>query len=100
MYVACAKLNCITVPSADRLSVNENRVIVLSIHQPRYSIFKLFASLTLLSQGEMVYHGLAGLALDYFDRIGISDKFQFLVFGGCFLFNASVFIAYHNIHIT
>ena len=56
--------------------MNENRVVVLSIHQPRYSIFKLFDSLSLLSQGEMVYHGQAALALEYFDRLGtcITDK--------------------------
>ena len=46
------------------------RVIALAIHQPRYSIFKLFDSLTLLSNGELVYHGPAASALDYFGRIG------------------------------
>ena len=52
------------------LSLNEKRLIVLSIHQPRYSIFKLFDSLTLLSQGAMVYHGPANKALSYFDGLG------------------------------
>ena len=52
------------------LSVNDNRLIVLSIHQPRYSIFKLFDSLSLLSRGEIVYHGKASMALDYFDQLG------------------------------
>ena len=42
----------------------------MSIHQPRYSIFKQFNSLTLLSVGNMVYHGNAHKALEYFDRIG------------------------------
>ena len=83
-------MNCITVPSANSLSVNENRVIVLSIHQPRYSIFKLFASLTLLSQGEMVYHGQAGLALDYFDRLGrvevIIYHFSYMYIEGAFFY--------------
>ena len=45
----------------------------MSIHQPRYSIFKLFDSLTLLSVGNMVYHGSAHKALEYFDRIGESS---------------------------
>ena len=53
------------------LSVNDNHVIVLSIHQPRYSIFKLFGSLSLLSRGAIVYHGPANTALDYFERLGI-----------------------------
>ena len=42
----------------------------MSIHQPRYSIFKLFDTLTLLSLGNMVYHGIANEALDYFNGIG------------------------------
>ena len=52
------------------LSTSDNRVIILSIHQPRYSIFKLFDNLSLLSQGSMVYHGQAACALDYFERLG------------------------------
>ena len=62
------------------MSVNENRMIVLSIHQPRYSIFKLFDSLSLLSQGEIVYHGKANLALDYFDRLGMHMKLSNFLF--------------------
>ncbi|XP_029027566.1 broad substrate specificity ATP-binding cassette transporter ABCG2-like [Betta splendens] len=46
------------------------RTIILSIHQPRYSIYRLFDSLTLLVQGKQVYHGPAPSALDYFSDIG------------------------------
>ncbi|XP_041115577.1 broad substrate specificity ATP-binding cassette transporter ABCG2-like [Polyodon spathula] len=46
------------------------RTIILSIHQPRYSIYRLFDSLTLLSSGKLVYHGPAQNALDYFKNIG------------------------------
>jgi len=46
------------------------RVIVMAIHQPRYAIFKLFDSLTLLSNGELVYHGPTVNALDYFSKLG------------------------------
>ena len=42
----------------------------MSIHQPRYSIFKLFDTLTLLSQGDLVYHGPTDKSLDYFSSIG------------------------------
>uniref|UniRef100_A0A672PEE9 ATP-binding cassette sub-family G member 2-like n=1 Tax=Sinocyclocheilus grahami TaxID=75366 RepID=A0A672PEE9_SINGR len=49
---------------------NSGRTIILSIHQPRYSIYRLFDSLTLLVGGRMVYHGLAQDALDYFSQIG------------------------------
>ncbi|KAF4096257.1 broad substrate specificity ATP-binding cassette transporter ABCG2-like [Onychostoma macrolepis] len=49
---------------------NSGRTIILSIHQPRYSIYRLFDSLTLLVGGRMVYHGPAQDALDYFSEIG------------------------------
>ncbi|XP_075320542.1 broad substrate specificity ATP-binding cassette transporter ABCG2d isoform X2 [Odontesthes bonariensis] len=46
------------------------RTIIMSIHQPRYSIYRLFDTLTLLVSGKMVYHGPAPNALDYFSSIG------------------------------
>ncbi|XP_029465541.1 ATP-binding cassette sub-family G member 2-like [Rhinatrema bivittatum] len=48
----------------------KGRTMILSIHQPRYSIFKLFDSLTLLAAGKMLYHGPATEAIDYFKTIG------------------------------
>ena len=42
----------------------------MSIHQPRYSIYKLFDSLTLMSHGRLVYHGPANNTLNYFSEIG------------------------------
>ena len=58
-----------------RLSCTSSNIVILSIHQPRYSIFKLFNSLTLLSRGKVVFHGPAPQALPYFDSIG-----EFLTF--------------------
>uniref|UniRef100_A0A1X7TGR7 ABC transporter family G domain-containing protein n=1 Tax=Amphimedon queenslandica TaxID=400682 RepID=A0A1X7TGR7_AMPQE len=52
------------------LSRNSERIIVMSIHQPRYSIYKQFDSLTLLSQGNMVYHGAIKETLPYFINLG------------------------------
>ncbi|XP_056588352.1 broad substrate specificity ATP-binding cassette transporter ABCG2 [Triplophysa dalaica] len=49
---------------------NSGRTIILSIHQPRYSIYRLFDSLTLLVNGNLVYHGAAQNALEYFSDIG------------------------------
>ncbi|NXT69381.1 ABCG2 protein, partial [Chaetops frenatus] len=46
------------------------RTIIFSIHQPRYSIFKLFDSLTLLASGKVLFHGPAKHALEYFSSIG------------------------------
>ncbi|KAM8800917.1 broad substrate specificity ATP-binding cassette transporter ABCG2-like isoform 1-T2 [Rhynchonycteris naso] len=48
----------------------QGRTIILSIHQPRYSIFKLFDSLTLLASGRLVFHGPAHEALGYFASAG------------------------------
>ncbi|XP_077659596.1 broad substrate specificity ATP-binding cassette transporter ABCG2-like isoform X3 [Urocitellus parryii] len=44
----------------------QGRTIIFTIHQPRYSIFKLFDSLTLLASGKLLYHGPAQKALEYF----------------------------------
>ncbi|XP_075840072.1 broad substrate specificity ATP-binding cassette transporter ABCG2 [Microtus pennsylvanicus] len=46
------------------------RTIIFSIHQPRYSIFKLFDSLTLLASGKLMFHGPAQVALEYFASAG------------------------------
>ncbi|KAJ7327148.1 hypothetical protein JRQ81_016907 [Phrynocephalus forsythii] len=48
----------------------QGRTIIFSIHQPRYSIFRLFDKLTLLAAGRMLYHGPAQDALEYFKSIG------------------------------
>ena len=53
-----------------RLNVKGNNIVIMSIHQPRYSIFKLFDTLTLLSAGNVVYHGQANNALEYFHGAG------------------------------
>nr|XP_021590372.2 broad substrate specificity ATP-binding cassette transporter ABCG2-like [Ictidomys tridecemlineatus] len=48
----------------------QGRTIIFTIHQPRYSIFKLFDSLTLLASGKLMYHGPAQKALEYFESAG------------------------------
>ncbi|NXD40645.1 ABCG2 protein, partial [Copsychus sechellarum] len=48
----------------------QGRTIIFSIHQPRYSIFRLFDSLTLLAAGRVLYHGPAQHAIQYFQSIG------------------------------
>ncbi|XP_036407127.1 broad substrate specificity ATP-binding cassette transporter ABCG2 [Megalops cyprinoides] len=49
---------------------SHGRTIIMSIHQPRYSIYRLFDSLTLLVSGKQVFHGPAEETLDYFANIG------------------------------
>uniref|UniRef100_A0A8C9QKC8 Broad substrate specificity ATP-binding cassette transporter ABCG2 n=1 Tax=Spermophilus dauricus TaxID=99837 RepID=A0A8C9QKC8_SPEDA len=48
----------------------QGRTIIFSIHQPQYSIFKLFDCLTLLASGRLIFHGPAQEALGYFESIG------------------------------
>uniref|UniRef100_A0A8C0K5B5 ATP binding cassette subfamily G member 2 (JR blood group) n=1 Tax=Canis lupus dingo TaxID=286419 RepID=A0A8C0K5B5_CANLU len=48
----------------------QGRTIIFSIHQPRYSIFKLFDSLTLLAAGKLMFHGPAQEALGFFASVG------------------------------
>ena len=49
------------------------RTIIFSIHQPRFAIYKFFDTVTLLSQGKLVYHGEASQTLEYFSSIGELD---------------------------
>uniref|UniRef100_A0A8D2CYV2 ABC transporter domain-containing protein n=1 Tax=Sciurus vulgaris TaxID=55149 RepID=A0A8D2CYV2_SCIVU len=53
----------------------QRRTIIFSIHQPRYSIFQLFDSLTILASGELMYHGPAQKALGYFESAGFPCEF-------------------------
>ncbi|NXF09903.1 ABCG2 protein, partial [Smithornis capensis] len=48
----------------------QGKTIIFSIHQPRYSIFRLFDNLTLLAAGRLLYHGPAQHAIEYFQAIG------------------------------
>ncbi|XP_077999180.1 broad substrate specificity ATP-binding cassette transporter ABCG2-like [Glandiceps talaboti] len=49
---------------------SNGRCIIVSIHQPRYSIYRVFDTLHLLSHGHTVYHGPNEKALEYFSSIG------------------------------
>ena len=44
--------------------------IIFSIHQPSYSIFKLFDTLLIVAAGHCVYHGPANSVLRHFSSIG------------------------------
>eukprot|EP00057_Strongylocentrotus_purpuratus_P005969 XP_011660443.1 PREDICTED: ATP-binding cassette sub-family G member 2 [Strongylocentrotus purpuratus] len=46
------------------------RTVIFSIHQPRFSIFRLFDQMHLLAGGQTVFHGPANKALPYFSSIG------------------------------
>ena len=48
----------------------KGRTVILSIHQPRSAIFKLFDRLLLLDNGGVAYDGPANEAVQYFADIG------------------------------
>uniref|UniRef100_A0A8C4UGZ5 Broad substrate specificity ATP-binding cassette transporter ABCG2 n=1 Tax=Falco tinnunculus TaxID=100819 RepID=A0A8C4UGZ5_FALTI len=52
------------------LMAKQGKTIIFSIHQPRYSIFRLFDNLMLLAAGRVLYHGPAQHAIEYFQSIG------------------------------
>ncbi|XP_033644271.1 broad substrate specificity ATP-binding cassette transporter ABCG2-like isoform X1 [Asterias rubens] len=52
-----------------RLS-KRGRTTIFSIHQPRFSIYRLFDTLHLLDKGATVYHGPTEGALNFFESIG------------------------------
>lgn len=49
---------------------NNNRTVLLSIHQPRSDIFELFDMVLILSKGNMVYNGRAENMVNYFTNLG------------------------------
>ena len=54
-----------------RLYLKKGNTIIFSIHQPRYSLFKMFDSITLLEKGHCVYHGSMNHSIEYFKQLGI-----------------------------
>ena len=49
---------------------DEGKIIIMAIHQPRYAIYNLFDSVTLLSHGCTVYQGSTRQAVEYFRNQG------------------------------
>ena len=65
--VLCCVVYAVTINVVPCFSLSKDgRVIIMSIHQPRYSIFRLFDQLTLLSRGVVVYTGAGRATLPYF----------------------------------
>nr|XP_009918793.1 PREDICTED: ATP-binding cassette sub-family G member 2 isoform X3 [Haliaeetus albicilla] len=52
----------------------QGKTIIFSIHQPRYSIFRLFDNVTLLAVGRVLYHGPTQHAIEYFQSIAESTE--------------------------
>jgi len=54
--------------------------VIFSLHQPRFTIFKLFDRLTLLGAGHTVFHGQASEALHFFESVGLLHDIVFKVY--------------------
>nr|CAH8856960.1 unnamed protein product [Trichobilharzia regenti] len=60
-----------TVIQTLRRLADSGRTVVFSIHQPKYSIYRQFDRLTILSGGQMIYHGPADKSpIVYFESCG------------------------------
>ncbi|KAI8369430.1 uncharacterized protein BYT42DRAFT_110213 [Radiomyces spectabilis] len=60
----------IVMACLQRLAKQGQRTVVVTIHQPRSNIFKMFDSLLLLAAGQMVYFGAVNDTPRYFRDIG------------------------------
>uniref|UniRef100_A0A7S0NXL9 ABC transporter domain-containing protein n=1 Tax=Calcidiscus leptoporus TaxID=127549 RepID=A0A7S0NXL9_9EUKA len=59
-----------TIKMLTRLTKNRGRTVVLSIHQPRSSIYAMFDRLLLLAGGNVMYNGDGSAAVSYFEAAG------------------------------
>ena len=59
-----------------REMVNENRTVVATVHQPSAQVFELFDTILLLSKGQVIYHGPASQAVNYFMQSPNSFPFK------------------------
>jgi len=60
------------VTALQRLAHEDGCTVMMSIHQPRGSIYAMFDDLLLLSEGRVMYSGQASTAKDHFARLGAS----------------------------
>ena len=51
--------------------LSRGRTVIFSLHQPRFTIFKLIDRLSLLAAGHSVFHGPASQALPFFESLGL-----------------------------
>jgi ATP-binding cassette subfamily G (WHITE) protein 2 len=53
------------------------KTVIFAIHQPRFSIFRSFDTITLLAKGQILYHGSSATALPYFEQLGyVSEQYE------------------------
>ncbi|KAH3859051.1 ATP-binding cassette sub-family G member 5-like isoform X2 [Dreissena polymorpha] len=57
------------IASLQTLAHQSGKIVLLTIHQPRSEIFKMFDKVALLSRGQMVYFGEASQMVAYFSQL-------------------------------
>ena len=58
------------VSSLADLAHNQGKIVLLTIHQPRSDIFRMFDQVGIMSHGKTVYFGGSEQMLEYFDKLG------------------------------
>eukprot|EP00730_Choanoeca_flexa_P002137 TRINITY_DN10928_c0_g1_i10.p1 TRINITY_DN10928_c0_g1~~TRINITY_DN10928_c0_g1_i10.p1 ORF type:complete len:300 (+),score=55.70 TRINITY_DN10928_c0_g1_i10:427-1326(+) len=56
------------------LTMQQNRIIIASLHQPSSETFELIDTVLLMSEGRLAYFGAAAHALAHFEAIGLRCK--------------------------
>ncbi|XP_042531442.1 ATP-binding cassette sub-family G member 5 [Dipodomys spectabilis] len=64
----CMTANQIVVLLAEL--ARRDRIVILTIHQPRSELFQYFDKLAILTHGELVFYGTPGEMLDFFNGCG------------------------------
>ncbi|KAJ3295413.1 hypothetical protein HDU76_006838, partial [Blyttiomyces sp. JEL0837] len=56
--------------SIKRIAVEQNMIVIATIHQPNFETLNLFTSLLLLAEGKVMYNGAIADMAEYFDKFG------------------------------
>ena len=58
------------VETIKNLAIEENKIVLLTIHQPRPDVLMMFDSIILMTQGKVAFFGSLSEGLEYFSSIG------------------------------
>lgn len=58
------------IETVKKLSIEQKKIVILTIHQPRPDLLEMFDKIFLLTQGRSVFFGSLKYALDYFAQLG------------------------------
>ena len=61
-----------TMQILKKLTADQDKQVIATIHQPSSEIFQMLDSLLILTNGHVVYHGPTKDVVAYFDRYGFS----------------------------